>query len=206
QYSFQGRRFDIQRDGRITFRGGRPVDPGLDIWAERIIQGIQAQVHLHGTARDPELSLASKPPLDEGDILALIIFNQPASQLGQGQTQTLAESAGGLAAGIVVSPLAQSLGSALNIDLFEVQTTDEAGNIAPSVVLGEQVGEALFVKFRQQFGSQQVSEFLLEYQLADYLRWRSSVAEGEGVGRGANRSLIQRVERYGMDLIFYFAY
>ncbi|MPZ16348.1 MAG: hypothetical protein GEV06_00320 [Luteitalea sp.] len=206
QYTFQGRRFEIQRDGRITFRGGGPIDPGLDIWAERVIQGIQAQVHLHGTARQPELSLSSKPPLDEGDVLALIIFNQPASQLGQGQAQTLAESAGGLAAGIVVSPLAQTLGSALNIDLLEVQTTDEAGRISPSIVLGEQVGEALFVKFRQQFGAQQVSEFLLEYQLAHYLRWRSSVAEGEGVGRGANRSLIQRVERYGMDLIFYFAY
>jgi autotransporter translocation and assembly factor TamB len=161
-------------------------------------------VRIGGTARKPTVSLQSQSPLDEGDILALIVFNQPASKIGEGQGN-LAESAGGFAAGLVVSPLAESIGDALNVDLFEVQTTDDAGRITPSLVIGEQVGDQVFVKFRQQFGARQVSEFQLEYQLADFLRWQGSVAEGEGVGL-ANRSLTQRIERYGTDLVFFFAY
>jgi autotransporter translocation and assembly factor TamB len=203
-YRFQGRQFDILRDGRVVFRGREEINPDLDITAERVIQGVQAQVRIGGTARKPTVSLQSQPPLDEGDILALIVFNQPASKIGEGQGN-LAESAGGFAAGLVVSPLAESIGDALNVDLFEVQTTDDAGRITPSLVIGEQVGDQVFVKFRQQFGARQVSEFQLEYQLADFLRWQGSVAEGEGVGL-ANRSLTQRIERYGTDLVFFFAY
>jgi autotransporter translocation and assembly factor TamB len=203
-YRFQGREFNILRDGRVVFRGRDEINPDLDITAERVIQGVQAQVRIGGTARKPTVSLQSQPPLEEGDILALIIFNQPASRIGEGQGN-LAESAGGFAAGLAVSPLAESIGDALNVDLFEVQTTDDAGRITPSLVIGEQVGDLLFVKFRQQFGARQVSEFQLEYQLADYLRLQGSVAEGEGVGL-ANRSLTQRIERYSTDLIFFFAY
>jgi hypothetical protein len=50
-----------------------------------------------------------------------------------------------------------------------------------------------------------VSQFLLEYRLADFLRLQANFAEGEGLAR-ANRSLTQRIERYGTDLVFYFAF
>ena len=76
--------------------------------------------------------------------------------------------------------------------MFEIQTSSEDG-YGPSVTLGEQVGERLFFRFRQAFGSQSVSEFILEYQLAEYLRLQTSVAEGGG----AQRNLTQRVEQGG---------
>ena len=63
----------------------------------------------------------------------------------------------------------------------------------------------LDARFRQQFGNQQVSQFLLEYRLADFLRVQGNVAEGDGLTAG-NRSLTQRVERYGMDLVFHFSF
>ena len=34
-YDFQGRRFDIQRDGRIQFSGSPEINPTLDIVAQR---------------------------------------------------------------------------------------------------------------------------------------------------------------------------
>ena len=201
-YDFQGRRFDIQRDGRIQFSGSTEINPRLDIVAQRVISGVEAQVHVRGTARKPELTLTSRPPLDEADILSLIIFNQPANALGEGQQVSLAQRAGALASGFVASSLARSIGGALEIDVFEIQTAPEDG-YGPSVTLGEQVGERLFLKFRQAFGAQSVSEFILEYQLAEYLRLQTSVAEGGG---GTQRSLTQRVEQGGIDLIFYYSY
>jgi translocation and assembly module TamB len=204
-YAYQGRRFEIARDGQVIFRGDPSNTPDLDITAERVIQGVEARLRIQGPADEPTLELSSNPPLDEADVLALIVFNQPVNQLGAGQQNTLAQRAGGLAAGFVVSPIAQALGDTLDLDLFDVETTDQTGRVNPAVVIGQQVTPDLFVKFRQQFGNQQVSQFLLEYRLADFLRVQSSFAEGEGLSR-AQRSLAQRIERYGMDLVFYFAF
>ena len=118
---------------------------------------------------------------------------------------SLAEKAGGIAAGFVVSPLAEALGSTLDLDQFEVETTDPTGRVNPAVVIGQQVTQDMFLRFRQQFGDQQVSQFLLEYRLADFLRLEGNVAEGDGLSAG-NRSLTQRIERYGMDLVFFFSF
>ncbi len=204
-YAYRGRRFDILRDGQILFRGNEEIDPRLDITAERVIQGVEARVRIQGTARTPELSLSSTPPLDEGDILALIVFNQPLNQLGTGQQNSLSQRAGGMAAGLVVSPLASALGSTLDLDQFEVETTDPTGRVNPAVVIGQQVTQDLFLRFRQQFGNQQVSQFLLEYRLASYMRLQGNFAEGDGL-TASNRSLMQRIERYGVDLVFFFSF
>ena len=44
-----------------------------------------------GTMKEPELSFSSNPPLDQADILSLIVFNQPINELGEGQQVSLAE-------------------------------------------------------------------------------------------------------------------
>lgn len=200
-YDFQGRQFEILRNGQIQFTGGDQINPRLNLTAEREISGVEAIVHIGGTARKPELRLSSRPPLDEADVLSLIIFNQPANSLGEGQQISLAQRASALATGFVASSLAQSIGSALELDVFEIQTTPERGG-SPEVTIGEQVGERLFVKFRQAFGSQSVSQFILEYQIAEYLRLQSTFSEGASM----ERTLLQRTEQSGVDLIFYFTY
>jgi len=122
-------------------------------------------------------------------------------RLAAGQRETLGERAVGLAGGLLVSPISDTLEQALNVDLFELEaTTDDGG---PAITLGEQVGERLFLKFRQIFGTQDASEFQLEYQLADFLRLQASLSEGKG---RANRSLTRRVERGGIDLVVFFSY
>jgi autotransporter translocation and assembly factor TamB len=202
-YDFQGRRFDIQRDGRVRFEGGLPLDPALDITATRLISGVEARVHVGGTSRRPELTLTSRPPLDQADILALIVFNQPANQLGEGQQASLAERAGALATGFVASKLADSIGSALNLDTFEIQTAPESsGGQGALVTVGEQLGQRLFVKLTQGVGSENLSQFVIDYQFTDIVRLSTTITQGESV----TRSLVRRVERSGVDLIFFFSY
>ena len=68
----------------------------------------------------------------------------------------------------------------------------------------KQQREVNFIKLRQEFGDRNVSEFLLEYRLADFLRLRASAApETSGA---ANRVGQRRVERGGLDLLFFFSY
>lgn len=201
-YTFQGRRFEIMRDGRIRFAGTDEIDPLIDLRARRIISGVETFVRVQGTMRQPELSFSSRPPLDQADILSLIVFNVPINELGENQQISLAERAGVLAGGYLVSGLTRSIAEALELDEFEIQAQGERG-LGPSLSIGEQVGDRLFFRIRQGFGAEEATEFILEYQIADFLRLQGAVAETTG---GTQRVTFRRVERGGLDLIFFFSY
>ena len=200
-YTFQGRRFEILRDGRIRFDGSDDLDPIIDLRARRIISGVETFVRVQGTIRQPELSFSSNPPLDQADILSLIVFNQPINELGEGQQASLAERATALAGGYLASGLAQSIGNALDLDEFEIQAGE--GGFGPSLTVGEQVGERFFFRIRQGFGDAQATELVLEYQITDFLRAQATAAETSG---GTQRVTFRRVERGGLDLFFFFSY
>jgi len=207
-YEFQGRRFTLQRDGTARFRGTRQINPDLDVTAERLIPntGVTARIHITGTPRAPQIALSSDPAgLDEADILSLIVFNRSVNELGSGEKASLAETAGGIASGFLASSLGKSIGRALDVDLFEITATDpETGETAGGVTLGKQISDKAYVRFRQQFGQRSFTEFMMEYQLAKFLRLDTSFApETSGV---ANRLTQRRVERAGVDLIFFFSY
>ena len=207
-YEFQGRRFTLQRDGTAQFRGTPQINPDLDLWAERLIPntGVTAKIHITGTPRAPQIALSSDPAgLDEADILSLIVFNRSVNELGSGEKASLAETAGGIASGFLASSLGKSIGKALDVDLFEITATDpETGETAGGLTVGKQMSDKAYVRFRQQFGQRSFTEFMLEYQLAKFLRLDTSFApETSGV---ANRLTQHRVERAGVDLIFFFSY
>jgi hypothetical protein len=71
------------------------------------------------------------------------------------------------------------------------------------VTIGQQVGKNLFFRLRQAFGSAQSTELILEYQIADFLRLQATGAETSG---GSQRVQFNRVERGGIDLIFFFSF
>ena len=199
-YDFQGRRFEVLRDSQIRFQGTRPVDPALQVDAQRIISGVTAIVNIRGTARQPQVRLSSQPPLDEADVLSLIVFNQPINQLGEGERLNLAERAGGLAVGYLATPLANSIARALDLDIFEIRATGgESGQ--PSIAVGQQIGSRLFVSFRQEFGADDYSQLSLEYRINELLRLVSTVTQGN---QRSHRT--QRIDRTGLDLIYTLSY
>ena len=205
-YEFQGRRFDLQRGGTLRFLGEPQPNPSLDVTATRTIPntGVEAQVRIQGTAKAPQLTLSSNPPLEESDILALIVFNRPVNELGSGERASLAATAGGIATGFLAAPLGESIGRALDLDLFEISTTTDDGELGAGVTVGQQIGDRAFIKVRQQIGERNTTEFLLDYQLADFLRMQTTAApETSG---SANRIGQRRIERAGVDLIFFFSY
>ena len=205
-YQFQNRQFELARNGTLRFTGDAEYNPVLDITATREIPdtGVEAKVRLTGTLRAPELALSSTPPLEESDVLALIIFNRPINELGTGERASLAATAGGIATGFLATPLGESIGRALDLDLFEISTSTEGDTLGAGVTIGDQVGDRTFLKLRQMFGEHPTTEFMLEYQLAHFLRLAGSAApETSGA---ANRIGQQRVERAGIDLIFFFSY
>jgi translocation-and-assembly-module (TAM) inner membrane subunit TamB-like protein len=201
-YDFQGRRFEILRDGTVRFTG-EPIsemDPVLDIRTQRVIQAVQARVNIRGTLKQPEIVLASTPPLEEADILSLIVFNQPINTLGEGQQASLAQRAAQIATGAVASELARSIGNAINVDTFEISTAPDTG--LAELTIGQQLGQNLYVKVQQGIGAQSQTNFVLEYELARWLRLQTNVLQGSTT----QQQLFQRMQGSGVDLLFFFSY
>ena len=126
-YVFQGRRFEIDEAGSsINFVGD--LNPQLWVAVGREISGVQTRVTVSGSLRQPELQLASTPPLEESDILSLIVFNTTPNDLTALQQQELAVRAGTLAAGFLAQPLIQALQTELGLEAFEIETGGDAGS------------------------------------------------------------------------------
>jgi hypothetical protein len=199
-YTFQGRRFDVVPGSEVRFPGGPPSDPLVNVTATREVSGITAQVRLQGPARSPQVTLSSQPPLDEGDVLSLIVFNQPMNSLSASEQINLGERAASIAAGAITTPLADSIARALNLDLFEIQVpTSEDGTGA--VAVGTRFGSRVFVGVKRQFGREEASVVSLEYRVTQFLRVVSSVAQG-----ALQAHATRRMDQSGVDLIFVFRY
>src|SRR5205085_1309589 len=106
-YVFQGRRFTLE-EGTITFTGATPPDPNFDITASYKRSDYRIEIHITGSAKKPSLSMSSDPPLEQADILSVILFGKPSSQLGKGQSVALQQQALGLAAGYAIPELRAS--------------------------------------------------------------------------------------------------
>jgi autotransporter translocation and assembly factor TamB len=202
-YDFQGRRFEILRDGTVRFDGDSldALDPVLNIRTRRIIRAVEARVNIRGTLKQPEIMLSSTPPLEEADILSLIVFNEQLNQLGEGQQISLAARAQALAAGALAGQLAQSIGNALGLDTFEIEAAPSTGSTA-LLTIGEQVGQNLYVKVQQGIGDQSQTNFILEYELTEWLRLQTNVVQDSST----QQQLFQRAQGTGVDLLFFFSY
>src|SRR5262245_39171406 len=197
-YEFQGRRFDVVREGGIHFEGTEDFDPRLDLRTRRLINGVDAHVDIVGTLKQPRVQLSSTPPLEDADILALVVFNQPLNELGAGQQSTLVERAQSLATGAVVGTLSKSIAKALNLETFEF---DVASSTGPQLTIGQQVGPNLYVKVQQPVGETATTNLLVEYAFTNWLRLQTNVQQGSNT----QQSQFQRSQGSGADLIFLFS-
>jgi autotransporter translocation and assembly factor TamB len=199
-YAFQGRRFDLDPTSSINFRGD--LNPELYVTVTRLISGVETRVSIFGPLRQPELRLASTPPLDPSDILSLIVFNTSINELTALQQQQLAIRAGTLAAGFLAAPMMTALERTLGIDVLEIEPgTDIRGG--PRVTVGNEIAPGLVARFSRQFGVVEYDEATLEYYLSRILRIRATFSDATDL---VALSPFRRVERAGIDLLFFFSF
>lgn len=199
-YSFQGRRFDVDPASSIIFRGD--MDPDLYVGVTREISGVQTRVGLIGPMRQPELRLSSVPPLDESDILSLIVFNTSTNQLTALQQQELVVRAGALAAGFLATPIISAISNEIGLDVLEVEPAGDF-NLGPRLTVGQEIAPGLVARFSRQFGPEPYDEATIEYYLSRILRLRATFSDAQTLN---SRSPFRRVERAGIDLLFFFSF
>jgi hypothetical protein len=87
------------------------------------------------------------------------------------------------------------------LNIFEIAAAPEGGNAA-MLTIGQQVGQNLFVKVEQGIGDQSQTNFILEYELATWLRLQTNVIQTSST----QQQLFQRMHGSGVDLLFFFSY
>ncbi len=162
-YAFQGRRFDIT-EGTIVFTGAAPPQPVFNVTASHRADFYTISVHVEGSGDRPTLTFSSEPPLEQADILAVLLFGKPVAQLGTGQAAGLQDKALDLAAGYVMPELRTSVMNTLGLDALDVQLPPDESN--PGLVrVGRYVTGDVFVSLAQEFGAHAAEVVRVEYSL-----------------------------------------
>ena len=199
-YAFQGRRFDVLSTSSINFHG--ELTPEIYVTVSRVIQGVETRVGIFGTLSQPELRLSSSPPLDQSDILSLIVFNTSTNQLTGAQQQQLLIRAGALAAGFLAAPVVSAIESEIGLNILEVEPSGDFFG-GPKLTVGQEIAPGLVARFSRQFGQEPYDEATIEYLLSRILRLRATFSDAQSLSQ---RSPFRRVERAGIDLLVFFSF
>jgi translocation and assembly module TamB len=158
---FQGRRFTISR-GVISFTGGAEINPSLDVIADYKSGEYVVHVVIGGTTDAPSLKLESEPSLPQGDILSVLLFGKPASELNVGQRADMKQRAGQIASAYAVSELGQAVTSALGLSGRGLHLEEAS---AERVALGAYVTPRTYVTLGQDVAGRQGQQASIEYEL-----------------------------------------
>jgi translocation and assembly module TamB len=125
----QGRVFDI-RPGTVTFRGDTPPNPDIvaeAAWASP--SGHTVIAAYRGSITNGKVILRSEPPLSYGEILNVLLFDDPE---GAGGSEG-SPGAGDVAATVASAGLSKSLTSLTDLDIQASIDTDPAGSPRPEL-------------------------------------------------------------------------
>lgn len=132
-YKAYGQDLTIQQ-GQLLYASTPLDNPRLRIEATREVNEVTAGLRIQGSARSPELTVFSDPPMAQSNALSYIVAGKPLEDLGSGSgegdavqaaTRSLGAAAGGL--------LAKNLGRRLGADEVTVSDSDVLGGAALTV-------------------------------------------------------------------------
>ena len=168
-----GKHFKLS-EGRISFDGGWPVSPMLNIIMEYTASNITADVTVSGSATKPEISLSSQPTMPQDEIISQIMFGQSAGTLSHVQAIQLAAGAAQLAG--LGGPDVMGFGrKLLGLDVFKLNsesTSSDDGNSdmsKTSLEMGTYVLDNVYVGVEQGIGRESETDAVVEIELTPSL-------------------------------------
>ncbi len=159
---FKGRRFAMER-GRVVFTGGQKINPSLDIVAAHRASDYLIKVVIAGSAEEPKLDLESEPALEQADILAVLLFGKPASELERGEKLDLQRQAASLAGSYAASAIGQSVSDALGLEALGVEMDFSGGQVGFQRYLTPKTRISIS---QDLVGGREGQEISIDYELA----------------------------------------
>lgn len=166
-----GRRYNLDKV-RVGFGGEADPDPELDIRLTRELTQTMIVIEVHGTAKKPQVVLASDPPIyDQSEVIAAILSGDPANQ--RVDDRSLDKKVTGAVSSLLVGKIKDQIAPNLPIDVIKVDTgTEGATGLADTrIEVGKYVTDTVYVSYVHQFGSTLVGTQRVNSNEAD-LDWR----------------------------------
>ncbi len=163
RFLFQGRKFDLG-ESHVTFDGGTDLTPYLVVSATYKVQDTDVEVHLTGRANKPQLSLTSSPPMDQADILSLLVLGHTTKGMSPGEAQSYSGAAAGAVALYGASPLLDAAKNALGLDSMVIGVGPN-----PQVGFSKYLGDKTVLEYQQTFGALPEWWANLRYQINTHL-------------------------------------
>lgn len=173
---FAGRRFTLTT-GSIAFDRLSPNNPVLNMRAEfETSEGVLAAIEIKGRALSPSVSLVSTPSLPSEDIMALVLFGKPATELSAIESLQIAQALASLGG---IGPfggggLAGGARQALGLDMLNVDFDSATG--ASSLEVGKYVADGLFVSATQDAKGQS-GAVRVEYQVTNSISVETQIRQ-----------------------------
>lgn len=161
--ALKGHRFNIDRS-KLAFAGAYNDPPLLDISSSVRISNYKVICLIQGPSDQPQISLSSEPPLEQADIVSLLLFGRTTKSLNADQESSVEHSARNMAVSYAASAAFDSvkdqlIPTPLDIDLETVDT--EGARIG----VGHYLNHKTYFHVEQGFGRHEGQKFSLEYLL-----------------------------------------
>jgi translocation and assembly module TamB len=118
QIALAGQPLNLQT-GEVTFTGGTTIDPSLNIVAQRQLPQYTVSANIGGTASKPTLTFSSDPEMSQADILSVLMFGRPTSELNNGQQASLQSQAATIAGSYAANAIGQQVADALGLQALQ---------------------------------------------------------------------------------------
>lgn len=178
--------------GRVTFNGAglsKKLDPTLDFTAQSTTSdNTTAIVHITGLADAPKIELSSTPDLPQDEILARLLFGEPAAQLTALQVVQIGAALRTLSGGggSSLNPLAK-IQKALGLDRLSVGGASNSGqpgasNSGATIEAGRYVSSRVYVGVKESTtGTSQVA---VDVDLSKHLKLQTRLGNGSATAQG----------------------
>lgn len=199
-YTFYGKKMVID-EGEFTFTGGENFNPALHLNALYTFRTPEREkkvlsLNVGGDLAEPEITFSlDKVDIPEADAIAYILFGQPFDQLNHDSQSGVNDAiASRLFSNMIASQLSKTLGKTLNLDLIEVDPTDNWQNTTFTV--GKYLTNDLFVTYQRSFGESDDNEISKETISLEYeITKRLSLRLLKGSVKESGVDLIIKVEK-----------
>ncbi len=175
--SYQGRSFEVTR-GVIDFIDPYQIRPNIDIQAVSNVRKWSITMTITGTPDALKVDFDSEPPLEDSEIISLLIFGRTPDELIQGEGGTSKAPAQAVSE-IVSQTVGEDLKKATGLDILEMEVNDEGegagagaagGDSGVKVTLGKELSRRMAVKYSvESRDGEVVRRTSAEYKLLENL-------------------------------------
>jgi len=146
-FTLLGKTFGL-RHGAVRFPGTQEIDPLFNLTAEYKAQDLTAIVALTGSASHPKITITSRPPLPQPEIVSRVLFGTDAESLTPAQSIQVASSIATFGNMGGVGNIMETMRRSLGIDVFKF----DSGKTDPSetrISIGKYLTNGLYIEMEQ---------------------------------------------------------